>query len=618
MAPGATRRLVSLADEMGNAGRMEPFLRTYRSSVLDQHVDVLSMAYARAKEGQTQQAPATEHERDVEREARRLLHRDVVLHRVLDVVEKHVRRGLYTVEQLYTLLQLFAEEHQRFTAASDTETLRRQATLVNRKVWKELRNLLMEQAELSRDVVDWSLAPACWQPLLSHLARECILWAYAAAIYVPGAALPREKLQHVLSNPVSKTTGATTAAGSDLQWGPIMEILMTRLRVDMHTRQDMTSNEPLDDTLLEELVRLSLRRSGSGTNGPLDGSQWQELIPLDDLGTDGHEPDDVTHLRTFIRQTDAAQRMPRDALSRQLASFDFSRRLLLRFAYTGYTHVQRSTPSGDVNAIRAQIIEALTRLDFRPTGDADLGEALGWLTALRDSRQHFGDIFERRLREVLTKTFPNKTDDPDLLARCQEVCEVIQTLITAAPVLETSQWLRTYGTWDTRDTGRCARLAQAGFAETLQQKLQNDLRRFKDADGPLMILEECSAQEREHIVLLGELWEAYEAWQGYASRPTRIRQRLRKYFTALCRRPEDKGLHSTTVMTMHAWLTTTEALWAAPVAGILQRYANVWQRLARLLVPASDVTHDLDALRPHLAPVPGLPRPGASTVTREA
>lgn len=572
---------------------MQPFVQTYRSIILERYVDVLGDAYGRAL-GQAR------HRTDQDRDGIPFQHADVVQTVVLPVVERHIRRGLYTADHLYTLLQLCAPVTRRFRSHAG-ELLQNKATAANKQAWKELRNLLGEQPALAQATyVDWSLDPTYWQPLLSHLARETILWAYAASIYGPDDPVPADLLSAYLGGSAHAPMLPRLYAGRGLDWGPVMHTLMEELRADMGRRGLTPSYVALDDVTLST-----------------DQPHWAAFAFGPPFART-YEFNDVQHLRAFISTSSETQTQQRDDFARALAYFDFSCRLLLHFAYTGYTHLCLTTPEGNVAAIRAAIMQALTQLGFQAAGDPDLGEALGWLATLSDQRQHFGDTFDRRLRTALARAFTNARDE-QVEARCHVVISAIQDLVTEAPDLETSQWLQTLGPWNAPDPGRCTTLASSELAATFQQKLQQDTSTlFLRAGVPVPVstvrLAEMAFSEQDlaSVVLLAELREAYDEFQTYASLNSMIPQRVRKYFTALCRN-QDKGLNSVTVMTVKHWLAVTEGLCTTSAAPILAHYAPVWLRLSRLPVPASDVVPALQALQPLLAPVPGLPQPGAAS-----
>ena len=585
---------IRLVGDRGACMPMTRFWHAYEKIILNRHGDVLDDAYARAL---GQSSGVADHNLN----GWRSLHTQHMVPKIIfPIVNEYIRRGLHTPNQLYVLLQLFTPTTNRFIQEVDKPVYQK-ATTTNEKAWKEIRNLLFKHSALS-DYVDWSLDKAYWQPLVSHLAREAILWAYVAAVCLPDDPLPLELVPQ--TEPRNATDG-----DDDPVWGPVTEMLMERLRVDIRRR-----TLPHDG-----------REGTSEVEPSIKGLRLADLISAPSFESP-YASKDVSHLRFFISKTYDDQMNAEDAFSQQLARFDFSRRLLLYFAYTAYTHLRLSTPdgdNGDVNPIRGAIIEALTQLDFHRIGDADLGDALGWLSSISDRGQHFGDTFDRRLRTALLRAFDGEKDD-EVVSRCRIVILVIQDLLAYAPWLKTSQWLRTLEPWDEYDFNCYSLIESEDFDKTLQKHINQDnleifqRSRVERSSPPveistLIILEDIdlSKQDQEHIHLLDELTLANQEFRTYYHLSSQTPQRVRKYFTALCHgRDKGKGPNVETVMTVEQWFAVTEELCAAPSDQILTHYANVWQRLSRLPVPASEASNDLHALQPYLRPVPGLPSPG--------
>lgn len=585
---------------------MQNFLAAYQRVVLADRLRVLLCAYRRAK-GEPEPA-RDERVAPADLQAVRLDHVALVRRSVVPLATLRVKRALYTPTHLYTLLQLFRDAEHRFGTPA-TAPMDAQAQAANQVAWRELRGLLLAD-DGTLAYRDASLPPeGFWLPLFSHLAREAILWAYAS----------RDAGDADLSSlDASPRSAQHDPAALHPGWLSLLATLMTRLEVDLAlsapTRPGSRarSDRAWDDAHERITAAPPAPTAGETDDAPAAPgvSSLAEIVVTDPFETtfDFKDAERVRHLVVHAhgREGDAA-----DRLGRTLRAFDFSARLLLRFGYTAQTYLARGSPQGALPAVRTALVDGLLRAGFRLRGDPDLGDALAWLAQVNDTGQHFGAAFDRHLNTVAAealRTFADDQADPLLDAFIAAVADCVMH----APALHVSRWL---GGASLAGLDRAHLLAHvsrddwaAGLATQIGADLTALLARHGDPlarPGRLVFGDLDLAGDRDTYALLTELQQSHSDLCAYARGLARAPRRVRKFFTLLCR-GERMGEEADDVLGVADWTRVTEAV-CADAQGVVVHYRNTWARLAHCPRATGRAVGYLEALRPLLAPLPGLP-----------
>ena len=580
---------------------MPSFLNSYESIVLKRYFPVLEAAYQRARNDKHDTLYALEYLNAIER-------------LVVPIADNHVRPDLYESEHLYKLLLLFQPRACRFTPdVSEEDPRRGMSTSANEHAWKELRNLLIGPASEGGDI-DRSLPPAYWRPLVSHFARETILWAYVASIYIPDDKIPAD-LGGV----------AEWLETGDTNWRPMlitmMEILARDLKkaslpgvyIDLYYKNENGERVVLDPgDLVDQATALNdLVESGNVDPNAIGFAQIPGFEPKTSSSLDD-QLDNICHL---IRLCD---RLEQEDAKGRLAKNDFSRKLLLRFAYTATTHLWRSVPIGNRSHIRNTIIGNLFNFGFLYCDDLDVRDNLGWLKGIRDQSEHFGDTFA----QLLTKTTedivgirPSKCFPPlTLFLESTKECSSDHPDLHAVHWLKKSElWQLTLSATPEERRDLVTQLCSADFSDALLEAITADVASILaeceiNSMSNRIVLPPAIGEDRAVLASLALLESAYQNLITAGTTLQRRPKQIVNFFTKLCR-SENKGAGAPDVMTVAQWQDTAERLCGGPENGMINHYHSVWVRLQPMRIATGAAVRNITDLADCLESIPGLPKP---------
>jgi hypothetical protein len=221
----------------------------------------------------------------------------------------------------------------------------------------------------------------------------------------------------------------------------------------------------------------------------------------------------------------------------------------------------------------------------------------------------------------------------DVFEFLQTFLESAERCISTAPDLQTSKWLRNQRLGLSAHLEVLRRVSDPAFVAGIQTPYYEDLAKLFEDRGEAEIARRIREELKTRMgklrvdfdrlidpitrdewppeyVLLKDVYEALEEVVRSAEWRKRAPQRVKKYFTALCRN-ENKGEDTLDVMKLEEWINTTETICALPLEEPLGHYRNVWHRLLGQPRATGRAVARLIVLGPHLTPLPGL-EPGES------
>lgn len=325
---------------------MPDFASSYNRIVLENRVEVLARAYARARgeldEREWLFVPAAEDEETVctqnlramslreqcERTETRRQHENVV-RTCIDPLARHwLGHHLFGPQEMEGLMHLLAREDQRF-AKQASDVVRSHATYAMRYASRELEDLLTKFPAV-RAAAPGEQQPDAWLPLFRHFVREAIVRAYDAQ---------RERENWPTPD-----------------WDAVLEMVVSRLENDLRSEPDLVG---------------SFAEHSDFSRDDDDAHDWQADHFTDDtelwsvraqsVGS-SYDRDDARHIRSLIEWVTDRAAEGRATVRAQQARREFSHQLRLRFACTAYTHIVRGITTRIVEEQRLpEALECLKR-----------------------------------------------------------------------------------------------------------------------------------------------------------------------------------------------------------------------------------------------------------------
>ena len=577
---------------------IQGFVRAHRKLVLFQGLNKLGQAVTRAQ-AQRPRAPE-ESDRDAARALRFLYLQDLLAGVVLPSAWSLLASRLYSSAELGQLVCLFRPKAHRLSGAQDGR-LHKAATEALRDSSNEARALVSARLS-SRHTHPWfsdSLHPRFAAPLLNHLMRETILWAYALS-RLPG---PEHRAQAWLEQSDGLPPRQACEAdrmdwlgrepmGIDAGWEPALQAMLWALEQDLELRTP----------------HISYIEGDSAASAAL--ASEQPPAPAD--GRSSHYDDDIArHLRRFL---DWMARTTHDA--RQA----FDEQLLLCFAVSGCSQLY-ALPRGKAPECRARIAAFLVHeKGLRRRQDEDTGDALHWWRQLRDRSRLFGSEFDKvfeAVRERWEQEHQDQAKPPAWQRPLQDFVDICVELAAQAPKAHLARtWMRHSAALSPRDHKALGRLQEPAIRQAFVCALEADAREI--CAGGAVLLSELKPDDQARWSLLAELRETLEAPDGLGMAPPSIGLRIQKYFTSRWSAHRERAQPpGSATLSNRDWMAATWRLHQMPLAeGFPRHWRNLWTRIQarwwRDLMPPrkrGKAVANLERLAGHLALAERLPDP---------
>ncbi|MCM8594975.1 hypothetical protein [Accumulibacter sp.] len=302
--------------------------------------------------------------------------------------------------------------------------------------------------------------------------------------------------------------------------------------------------------------------------------------------------------------------------------------------------------------LEAFLLHAIEDCGIANEGDADCGGALAWLKTVDDTTL-FGGTFDERLareRDAVAREIRASWDaaldqllEDFLYAR--EACRESALRLSAADYLDALPlWSQPRSKWvealTAREAAQILDAACSADEASLGARLELNLNAKRLDYKGLRDRMDGDPEAKQAWERISELRDRYRTLLVVARMRRNAPIRVFKYFTAICRLAENKGIDAETTMDLDEWLTTTERLFAPiedgylaaaldgrttlptvdewngelanPVAPALLPYYRLWDRLRVGLRPTSRAVPYLNAVRPALRPWFARPGNGSS------
>lgn len=509
--------------------------------------------------------------------------RDQHINVLTSVILPEAARGLalfgITALDAYRLFQQF-QPLEAGRLRSDSAEARRLSKGTATVALEYLRHTLQLETAVSEQL---SLQSTGARPLLNHLARELLFWAYAAEL--------DPALRDALKSNPAVVLMQNDPSSPDENWQHVVDILISRIRSDLKDSKSEVS-------------------AGS----------WNDEVAVAQIAT-LPEPDELAQVRAEVIRDFMiiAATWDRDRLHN--LGRCFFQRLLLRFAYTGCTYTLRDSPDvrkaltykSEADQRRVDIISVLhDECQFKEMGDPALGDQLHWLMHdIKTKKEDFGSEFTKSLALAADVYVTKRVNIISGDHRAKEAVFLLDSWSEGDPRSEIAVRWRTLS-----EQGEPSRfVCDRALLEALSEEVEH-LEQTPSALGQLdeSIPEECALEK------LQELQELLGAYCTAKSRGReseylkKLPKSIKKFFTTLCRAQTGRG--ADIALSPEEWLQvadTVSELGASEHA--MHLFRDVWKRLDGPLVvrtkagDPSELIARLEQLAPALEPIAGFGEP---------
>lgn len=536
---------------------LQNFLEAHRLVVLHERFDLLKKAANRAKAESNTANP------NGDDTLRYLYQKNLLPNVVLPCAQDLLKMRLYSRSELRLLVALFPPKGRRLAGSADNKVLAR-TTEANRRAWSEVRKLVSPKLVMNTpEEIAKSLHRNFTGPLVNHLIRETILWAYALSRLPESGLSPTAWLEQ---QGVLPPRGATQEAQmvwlrkrpelTDKTWVPVFTAKMSALEEEL--KQPVPCNEVSDEDFSDETV------------------ERESSIHPGSFQTSNYDDDIDKHLRSFMRWMEKTQGK----------HFEFGDKLLLCFTVSGYSQLY-ALAERDVPMRRTAIANGLQRKGIILERDQDTGNALSWWHNCASTTRMFGTEFEQRFRAARKQwamdlgTVPT----PHWKRPRDEFVRSCEAWVHAAPQSALAQLFTKHRNALSTFSGKASsELLTAETRVTFEQAIEDETARICThvESTNAITFDDLSEADREKASMLGNIAADLQRLSDLgAPRPT-PETRVQKYFTALWSKNRNRTQPpNAATLSNQSWIAATKRLYADQelMGDYPRHWRNLWKRI---------------------------------------